>query len=116
MMTATMQDIEAYYANNKDKFLFYFLKRINPSHAPRAEELSQEVFLALVYAAREQIPLSTLNMYAWGVARNKLKMLYRSKDWKNRKTLWWENISPQSYDEDALCALMDGDRPNPNET
>ena len=82
-----MQDIEAYYTNNKDKFLFYFLKRINPSHAPRAEELSQEVFLALVYAAREQIPLSTLNMYAWGVARNKLKMLYRSKDWKTRKTL-----------------------------
>ena len=110
-MISNMNDVESYYSKNKDKFLFYFLKRINSSHAQRAEELSQEVFLALTHAVQEQIPLSTLNMYAWGVARNKLKMLYRSKDWKTRKTLWWENISPQSYDEDVLCDLIDGVRP-----
>ena len=110
-MIATTLDVENYYRANKDKFIFYFSQRVNSDHCPRAEEMAQDVFVALLKAILEHIPIKMMDRYAWGVARNKLRMLYRSKDWRVRKSLYHESINPQSYDEDALCDLMDGVMP-----
>ena len=69
--------------------------------------MTQDVFVALLYAAQKEIPPNRLDAYAWGVARNKLKMLYRSKDWQARKSQLYDSTHPVSYDEDALMELID---------
>ena len=69
--------------------------------------MTQEVFVALLQAAQKEIPPNQLDAYAWGVARNKLKMLYRSKDWQTRKSPLYDSTYPVSYDEDALMELID---------
>lgn len=101
------QAIEDYYRSNRERFVWYFSRRINCDYASRAEEMAQEVFIALLQAAQEQIPLNRLDAYAWGVARNKLRMLYRSKDWQARKSPLYDSTHPVSYDEDALMELID---------
>lgn len=69
--------------------------------------MAQDVFAALLQAAQGGIPPNRLEAYAWGVARNKLKMLYRSKDWQTRKSQLYDSTHPVSYDEDALMELID---------
>ena len=101
------QAIEEYYRSHRDRFIWYFSQRINCDYSPRAEEMTQEVFVALLQAAQEEIPVDRLDAYAWGVARNKLKMLYRSKDWQTRKSPLYDSTHPVSYDEDALMELID---------
>jgi DNA-directed RNA polymerase specialized sigma24 family protein len=111
-MIATMEHIEQYYRENRRHFFNFFSKKIHaPTNGRRAEELVQDVFLALLQATHEEIPISKLDKYAWGIAYNKLKMLYRSADWKCRKTTYHESQYPVSYDEDALCAMIDGNPP-----
>ena len=105
--TDIYQAIEEYYRSHRDRFVWYFSQRINCDYSSRAEEYAQEVFVALLQAAREEIPVDRLDAYAWGVARNKLKMLYRSKDWQTRKSPLYESTHPVSYDEDALMELID---------
>ena len=105
--TDIYQAIEEYYRLNKDRFIWYFSCKINSDYSSRAEEYAQEVFVALLQAAQEEIPPNRLDAYAWGVARNKLKMLYRSKDWQTRKSPLYDSTHPVSYDEDALTELID---------
>ena len=99
--------IGEYYRTNRDRFIWYFSCKINSDYSSRAEEMTQEVFVALLQAAREEIPVDRLDAYAWGVARNKLRMLYRSKDWQTRKSPLYESTHPVSYDEDALCNAIE---------
>jgi RNA polymerase sigma factor (sigma-70 family) len=101
------QAIEDYYRSNRDRFVWYFSQRINCDYSSRAEEYAQEVFVALLQAAREETPPNRLDAYAWGIARNKLRMLYRSKDWQSRKSPLYDSTHPVSYDEDALCNAID---------
>jgi DNA-directed RNA polymerase specialized sigma24 family protein len=105
--TDIYQAIEEYYRLNKDRFIWYFSCKINSDYSSRADEMTQDVFAALLQAAREEIPVDRLDAYAWGVARNKLKMLYRSKDWQARKSPLYDSTHPVSYDEDALMELID---------
>ena len=107
MHTDIYQAIEDYYRSNRDRFIWYFSQRINCDYSSRAEEYAQEVFVALLQAAQKEIPPNRLDAYAWGVARNKLKMLYRSKDWQARKSPLYDSTHPVSYDEDALMELID---------
>jgi len=104
-----MKDIERYYRENRNSFVFFFMKKIHADHGQRAEEMAQDVFTALIKAMYEDIPINRLDKYAWGIAYNKLKMLYRSADWKARKTTYHESQYPVSYDEDALCGIIDGE-------
>lgn len=108
-MIATMEHIEQYYRENRNRFVFFFMKKIHADHGQRAEEMAQDVFVALIRAMYEDIPINRLDKYAWGIAYNKLKMLYRSADWKCRKTTYHESQYPVSYDEDALLGLIDGE-------
>jgi len=101
------QAIEEYYRLNKDRFIWYFSCKINSDYSSRADEMTQEVFVALLQAAQEEIPVDRLDAYAWGIARNKLKMLYRSKDWQARKSPLYDSTHSVSYDEDALMELID---------
>jgi DNA-directed RNA polymerase specialized sigma24 family protein len=105
--TDIYQAIENYYRSNRDRFVWYFSQRINCDYSSRAEEYAHEVFVALLQAAREETLPNRLDAYAWGIARNKLRMLYRSKDWQSRKSPLYDSIHPVSYDEDALIELID---------
>ena len=101
------QAIEEYYRSHRDRFTWYFSCKINSDYSSRAEEMTQDVFAALLQAAQEEIPPKRLDAYAWGIARNKLKMLYRSKDWQTRRTQIYDSTHPVSYDEDALCNAIE---------
>ena len=58
--TDIYQAIEEYYRLNKDRFIWYFSCKINSDYSSRAEEMTQEVFVALLQAAQEEIPSNRL--------------------------------------------------------
>ena len=102
----TNDQISSHYKTYKPFIQWFFYKS---GASFRSEEMANDVYAAIV---RSQSTIDDLNKYAWGCVRNKLKMLYRSADYKATKCQYIDNgvqIS-QSYDMDAFCELMDNNQ------
>jgi DNA-directed RNA polymerase specialized sigma24 family protein len=105
----TSMMLDQYYMLNKAKFEWFFTKRVNPDFSPRAEEMTQDLFIALLKAIRCGVDIRHIGRYAWSIARLMVKMLYRSADWKARKEPYLDGYAIQYQDEYVLCNLIDND-------
>jgi len=100
----TEEQIEFHYRTYKPFIQWFFFKS---GASYRSEELANDVYAAIL---RSRDSIDDINKYAWGCVRNKLKMLYRSADYKAIKFQYQDNGSQisQSYDMDDFCNILDG--------
>jgi hypothetical protein len=104
----TDEQIATYYKKFKN-FMQWFLhaSSYKIDRTDITDELLHDIFLAVL---QNKNTIEDLPRYTWGIMRNRLKMLYRSADYNAEKQPFLDNgeFIKTHYDEDMMCAIIDG--------
>jgi DNA-directed RNA polymerase specialized sigma24 family protein len=101
----THEEIERYYRKNGKYITLHFAKA---GANGKSQELAHDIFIALLESADK---IDDIHRYAWGIIRNKVKMLYRSADHKAEKIPYIDGLHESTIpDICSICDMIDNSR------